>query len=430
MARLLVNFLKSSMLVEGRNTLQQFWCIGISYLNSSTEERSEFAVNAEAYEALLERASDYGVSSVFVLSTCNRTEIYGLAKDPTLLMALLCSATQGNINTFKQFAYSKQSTVAVQHLFNVAGGIESQILGDYEIVGQLKTAFNFSKSRKHTCGFIDRLFSTVLQSSRAIRTKTSLSSGTVSVAYAAVQFLKDHFESLSQETVLVIGAGEIGGNFCKNLHHEFPNISLSLTNRTEENAISLAEELSVPFIAYTDLEQAISDASIVVVATNAKTPILLLDMVAADEVKTIIDLSIPNNVSAALGERATITLANVDDLSKINDATLVRREAEVPKVKGIIAYYIHEFAEWYMMRQNVPVLKAAKEKIKELNEQLCPLDMDDKHFGQKVQKVLNSMAVKLKEEHTPGCTYLEAMSSYCQTTTEVADGYQNGTTTA
>ncbi|RQO29983.1 glutamyl-tRNA reductase [Taibaiella sp. KBW10] len=400
------------MILAEKNNLQDFWCIGISHQGTNTEIRSRFAISNEAYAGILANAATYGVGALFVISTCNRTEVYGIAKDAELLMALICQYTEGDIREFKQYAYIKERTAAIQHLFSVAAGIDSQILGDYEIVGQLKTAYHFAREQGSTNAFIDRLFNTVLQSSRAIRSQTDLSSGTVSVAYAAVQFLKEHITDLAAQKVLVIGVGDIGRNTCKNLIQEVGLKHIAVVNRTEEKAAVFAAELGIQKVAFADLNQAIKEFDVIIVATNASKPIVTTAHLDANDVKTIIDLSIPNNVAANLRDYPHIKLANVDDLSKINDATLQRREEEVPKAKALISFYIHEFAEWYLMRQNVPVLKVAKEKIKELNGELADA-IEHKEFSHTVQRVLNNMAVKLKSEHNrPGCSYIEAINDY------------------
>jgi len=401
------------MILDERNNLQEFWCVGINHLNTSTEIRSRFAIGADAYDRLLADAPDYGVGALFVISTCNRTEVYGVAKDVELLMALMCKYTDGDLHLLREHAYTMESTKAVQHLFNVAAGIDSQILGDYEIVGQLKTAFNYAKEKGKTNAFLDRLFNTVLQSSRAIRSQTNLSSGTVSVAYAAVQFLKWHVPTLSDSKILVIGVGDIGKNTCKNLIQELGlKDNLAVVNRTEEKAATFAAELGIRHIPFAEMSEAIHNYDVVIVATNAAAPIITEAHFTQEDHKIIIDLSIPNNVSPSLGSYKHIILANVDNLSKINDATLQRRQEEVPKAKALISFYIHEFAEWYIMRQNVPVLKVAKEKIKELNGELADA-IEDKDFDHTVQKVLNNMAVKLKsDQNRPGCNYIEAMNDY------------------
>lgn len=402
------------MFIEDRITLQDFWCIGISYHNTTTETRSKFAVNSDSYELILENASQYGVHELFVLSTCNRTEIYGISKDPELMMALLCHYTQSDIQEFKEVAYQKNSSVALQHLFNVAGGLDSQILGDYEIVGQLKNAFNFSKSRSKVNYFMERLFATVLQACRSIRSETALSCGTVSVAYAAVQFAKQHCANFPKQKVLILGIGEIGKNTCKNLVNELSPMNISVINRTEQRAEAFANELGIKRLPFTKLQEAINTHDIIIVATNATEPIINVEHISDDKERILIDLSIPNNIDSAVKELPNVTLANVDDLSQINDHTLMKRQAEVPKAKALIAYHIHQFAEWYIMRQNVPFIKAAKERIHALNSELS-YAVQEKDVAQQVQKVLNNMAQKLKNEPRPGCNYIEAMNDYLNT---------------
>src|SRR5205085_5111293 len=144
-----------------------------------------FAVNTDQYQTLLTSAESYSLKELFVLSTCNRTEIYGCAYDAKVLIDLLCSVTAGNADTFKNFAYIKKGWDAIEHIFNVAAGLDSQILGDYEIVGQLKTAAKFSKQRGFIGAFTERLINSVLQSSKQIKNKTELSGGMVSVSFAA-----------------------------------------------------------------------------------------------------------------------------------------------------------------------------------------------------------------------------------------------------
>ena len=399
------------MLLEEKKTINDFWVIGISYRNTDVETRSRFAINEAAYHQILETAASYGTSELFVLSTCNRTEVYGFTKDPELLMSLVCRFTEGNLQEFKNKAYQKNSTLALSHIFNVAGGIDSQILGDYEIVGQMKHAFNFAKEKGTIGKFMDRLFSTVLQSSRSIRSKTDLSAGTVSVAYAAVYYLKQKFNDLGHQQILTIGTGEIGHNTCKNLVQEFGANNITIVNRSKEKAAPIAEELGVRLGDFADLNGEIKKADIIIVATNAPTPLVNKEQLLESGAKTLIDLSIPSNINKNVKEVEGITFVNVDDLSKINDETLRKREAEIPKAKALITYHIHEFAEWYLMRQNVPVLRAAKEKIQELNQQLFEA-VQEEDTADKVQKVLNNMAMKLKNESRPGCFYIEAINDY------------------
>src|SRR6516225_991381 len=164
--------------------IHKFCIAGINYKKADAELRSLFAVNEDRYTAILSNASSFGLSEVFVLSTCNRTEIYGFTDGADDLINLLCLETSGDVQTFKQSAYIKKGVEAIEHIFNVGAGLDSQILGDYEIVGQLKTAAKFSKQHDFLGAYLERLVNTVLQSSKLIRSNTQLSSGTVSVSFA------------------------------------------------------------------------------------------------------------------------------------------------------------------------------------------------------------------------------------------------------
>lgn len=389
--------------------------VGINYRKADTALRGSYAVNEKQYEAILNTAEAFGVSGLFVLSTCNRTELYGFASEAHQLICLLCSQTEGSVQEFKEQAYLKNGNDALSHIFNVAAGLDSQILGDYEIVGQLKHAFHFSRDREHTNSFLDRLFNTVLQSSRAVRSETQLSSGTVSVAYAAMQFVLNKIGSFDGKRVLILGSGEIGQVACRNLVTVAGKEQITLINRTAEKAAQLAIELGVRTAPFDMLQQYIKESDIILVATAAAHPLITIEDLQEHDEKILIDLSVPNNIDAGVQVYKGITLANVDDLSRINDETLRNRQAEIPKAKELITCHIHEFAEWYMMRQHVPVLKAVKEKLTELNSQLSEARVqNDAHA---VQKALNTMAKKMRnEEQRPGCNYIETIHHYLKQT--------------
>lgn len=398
-------------MLSEKKSVNDFWVIGINYRKSDTTLRGQYAINSEQYDKILKAAPQFGLDELFILSTCNRTEIYGFSKEPLLLITLLCNFTEGVQENFIQAAYRKNGKEALSHIFNVAGGLDSQILGDYEIVAQMKHAINFAKERGFIGQFTDRLFKTVLQSCRAIRSKTHLSEGTVSVAFAAVQFLKNQATAFENKKILLIGLGKIGRNVCKNLADLVPSGRITLINRTSEKAKQIAEELHLNIAPFESLAKKIEESEIIIVATNAAQPILDKTHLHNNDPKILIDLSIPNNIHPEVKTLPHIVLANVDDLSRINDHTLQRREAEVPQAKAFITFYIHQFAEWYLMRQHVPVLKAVKEKLTELNHQLFEAEQCDDTNA--MQKTINNMALKMRsEERRPGCNYIEALNGY------------------
>jgi glutamyl-tRNA reductase len=410
------------MHLEDKKLITDFWAIGINYRKSDAALRGQYAVNNQQYEQILASAPAYGITEVFVLSTCNRTEIYGFAKECSSLISLLCSVTQGDITDFLNQAYVKNGNDALSHIFYVSAGLDSQILGDYEIIGQMKQSVGLAREHGMIGQFIDRLFNTTLQSSRAIRSETRLSSGTVSVAYAAVQFIAEQLQGFNNKKILIIGSGKIGQSTCRNLVEKAGKEQITIINRTEEKARPFAAELGINMKSYADLKEHIRESDIIIVATNAAQPVVKQEDLLPSDQKILIDLSIPNNIEAAVKEYPGIILANVDDLSRINDQTLLRRQAEVPKAKALITCYIHEFAEWYMMRQHVPVLRAVKEKLTELNTQLFEARQCKDNIA--VQRAVNTMAVKMRsEERRPGCNYIETINDYIAETANQAPAF-------
>ena len=395
-----------------------FYVVGINYKKTDAAIRGQFAISTEQYEKILALAPAYHLNELFILSTCNRTEIYGFADDAAQLINLLCTQTTGDRTTFLDLAYTRHGMAAIDHLFQVSAGLDSQILGDYEIVGQIKQAVKFARERNFIGAFTERLVNCVLQSSKSIKNQTELSGGTVSVSFSAIQYIRENSISLEDKKILLIGIGKIGRNTCHNMVDYLGNNNITLINRTEDKAAELAAEVGVKSAPYSELPEQAAVADIILVATNAEQPTLLLSHLEGQGNKLIIDLSIPCNVEESAARLPGITLVNVDELSKMKDETLQRREAEVPKAKTIIAGHIAELMEWHEMRRHVPVLKAVKTKLKELHT--CPIFSrlsgepfpSTTHTDEQIQRVLNGMATKMRQHNQGGCHYIEAINEY------------------
>lgn len=383
--------------------ISRFQVAGINYKKTDALIRGQYAVSPEKYALLLTAAAQFGVNELFVLSTCNRTEIYGVASDVSQLIDLLCAHTEGDKETFNTLSYTKSGNAAIEHLFNVSAGLDSQILGDYEIVGQIKQAVKFSKERSYISAFTERLVNSILQSSKTIKNTTELSGGTVSVSFSAVQYLKQNVKDIANKTILISGTGKIGRNTCKNLLDYLPVKNITLINRTDEKARTLAAELGLKSAPFSHLADEVKKADIILVATNSQTPTILAKDVEGHGPKVIIDLSIPYNVELSAQDIPGIVLVNVDELSKLKDKTLHKRKAEVPKAKKVIAEHISEFLEWHEMRKHVPVLRAVKSKLQEIH-----INPDQ----ERIQKVINGMAVKMRQQNQRGCHYIEAINEF------------------
>lgn len=403
--------------------ISKFFVAGINYKKSDAEVRGKFAVNQEQYARLISMAPAYGVNELFILSTCNRTEIYGFAEQSAHLIKLLCTQTEGNEDTFLRLAYIKKGYDAAEHLFRVAAGLDSQILGDYEIVGQIKQAVKFSREHGFTGALMDRLVNNVLQSSKAIKNQTALSGGTVSVSFAAVQYIKEKVAQISGKKILLLGVGKIGRNTCKNLVDYLETRNITLINRTEGKAAELAKELNLTYASIEQLTEQVRESDIILVATNAAEPTIQKNHLEGCGDKLIIDLSIPYNVEAAARELSTVHLVNVDDLSKLKDATLQKRKAEVPRAKAIIREHITEFMEWFEMRKHAPALRAIKSKLQEIQTfplyNQCSPEISSTttttNTDKKIQRVINGMASKMRVQNQCGCQYIEAINEFLAT---------------
>ena len=394
--------------------LSDFYVAGINYRKADAALRGQFAVNEDQYLSILSKAKEYGINEFFILSTCNRTEIYGFAADAKQLSALLCSETRASIETFYQSAYIKQGKQAVEHLYHVAAGLDSQILGDYEIVGQLKNAAKLAKSHGFIGTALERTLNAVLQTSKAVKNNAQLSGGTVSVSFGAVQYIKQQVQNIKNKKILLVGVGKIGRNTCKNVVDYLQTKNVVLINRTTEKAALLASELGLQFASLEDLDKQVASADVILVATNANTPIITRQHLENNGDKLIIDLSIPYNVEEQAQHLPNIKLVNVDELARLKDETLAKRTAEVPKAKAIINESVLEIFGWFEMRKHVPVLNAVKIKLNEIytsphyEETAYVTTCSEK----KIQKVLNGMASKMRLQNQRGCYYNEAINEF------------------
>lgn len=394
--------------------LDNFFVIGVNYKNTDAATRGRFSISQHQYEDIVNIAPSYQIEEIFILSTCNRTEIYGFAKDANQLVDLLCSHTKGITPLFKSMAYIKNGLQAIRHLYNVGSGLDSQILGDYEIVSQLKLAVAFSKKHKFIGSFTDRLVNSVLQTSKKIKTETTLSTGSVSVSFSAVKYIKEHSSHTAASKILVLGAGKIGRSFCKNLVDYFGNENITVINRSADKALQLSKELGIQFAPVEEITEQVTASDIILIATNAVEPILLKSHLINSGKKIIIDLSIPCNVEAGVESLRGITLIHVDQISRIKDENLKKRELEIPKAKEIIAVHIKEFIEWHEMRKNVPALNEFKNKLREIytlpifsyafNPEIPAHNPDEN-----IQRVVKGMALKMRLNEQLGCHYIQSL---------------------
>lgn len=403
------------------STGTKLYNVGLSYKKADVKTRSDFSVSKANQVLLLNEAKRRGIEGVFVLSTCNRTEIMGFAKHPFELISLLCEYSKGSVEDFVNVSNVYKNKEAIQHLFKIATGLESQILGDYEIVGQLKHAFKQAQQEQTLNAYLERLINLVLQASKRVKNSTNLSSGTTSVSYAAIQYLMETDAAFENKNILVYGLGDIGKNTCKNLLEYTACKNITLINRTASKAAEFVQEHpTIQHATLDDLPAEIEKADIVIVSTGAEVPTITPAHIHVTKPLLILDLSMPENVDLAVEEIENVSLVNIDELSKITDKTILERQKEVPKAERIIEEYNAEFMEWIDHRKFTPAVNSLKESL--LTMQADEIDFQSKKLkdfnvehaevitSRFIQKITTQFVKHLKAQDTSVNQSIEVIS--------------------
>lgn len=341
----------------------KFYMVGISFEKADAETRGKFSFFPEYVESFSTKAKESGIQTFFIVSTCNRSEFYGFAENPQQMIELYCAYTQGTKEDFEKVMHIEEGNAAIHHLFEVSSGLRSQILGDFEIIGQLKTWFNRFKKQGTSNAFLERLINTAIQISKKIKNETFLSNGAASVSYAAVNYILSTQNEPSQKNILLYGIGKIGRNTCTNLVKHTQNDHITLINRTKEKAENLSEKYEVVVKDFSELKEELKKTDILIVATASNTPTITEEMIPYEKEMVIIDLSVPENVVHTLASRENIQLINVDGLSKMVDDTLESRKNSIPEAYAILEFHQNEFNEWLEKRQYVPVIQTFKSRL-------------------------------------------------------------------
>jgi len=343
-----------------------FYAIGLNYKKADAEIRGHFSISQIAQQNILAQAKEEKITSLTVISTCNRTELYGIAEHPFQIIKLLCEHTNGTVEEFEKVAYIHKNEAAVSHMFKVGTGLDSQILGDFEIISQLRKGFKHSKNMGLINPFMERLANAVIQASKKIKNETEISSGATSVSFAAVQYIMARVPYVSEKNILLFGTGKIGRNTCENLIKHTKNEHITLINRTKYKAEKIAGNFNLIVKDYADIQSEISQSDIMIVATGAQQPTISKELLFLKRPLLILDLSIPKNVDNNVTENELVTLVHLDDLSIVTDKTLAHRASQIPMAQNLIMEIETEFNMWAENRKFAPTIKALKIKLAEI----------------------------------------------------------------
>ena len=401
-----------------------FYTIGLNYKKADALVRGNFSLDDASMDNLLTQAKTQGIDGLLVTSTCNRTELHGFAQHPFQLIKLLCDNTRGTLEEFQEVAYVYKNNDAISHLFRVGTGLDSQILGDFEIISQLKQSFNRSKKHDIANPFIERLCNSVIQASKRIKNETEISSGATSVAFASVQYILKNVEDISNKNILLFGTGKIGRNTCENLIKHTNNTHITLINRTKDKAEKIAGKFNLVVKDYGDMQTEIRNSDVLIVATGAHSPTISKELLYPKKPLLILDLSVPKNVAYDVSEIENVTVIHLDHLSQMTDETLERRKQFIPQAESIIEDIKRDFIQWLETRKFAPVIKALKKKLNTMKEE--ELDYQSKKIfdfnseqadvisNRIIQKITKQFANHLKHANSDADESLELIQKVFQ----------------
>lgn len=350
----------------------EFSAVGINHWEATIEVRERFSLSDGQKKAIIEAAGREGIPGIFVVSTCNRTEIFAHRADTQELIRLLVTWSDGSLDEFHSCGFEKTGREAAEHLFRVAVGLDSQILGDLQIINQVKEGYELSSGMDTVSGKMHRLMQHVFRAHKRSRNETSLGEGAATTAYAAVQFAMKTFDNLVDKNILLVGTGKIGKVTCRNLVSMGAR-KVTLVNRTPDRAEFVADKFDLDFAHMEQLPEQIAAADLVIVATGAKEPVITPEhMELAREnpaFKVLLDLSVPRNIDPEIGDLEFVDLANMDFLSDVTDEAYRRREENIPLVKKIIDDELTDYRNWLSKQKVVPTIKALTDKFDAIREE-------------------------------------------------------------
>lgn len=346
--------------------------LGVSHRTAPVELREKLDFSSRdlgaAVDALATRVT---AAESVVLSTCNRSEIYLASTDPARardeLVRFLSDYHSVPADDFTPHLFSYQDGEAANHLFRVAAGLDSLVVGEPQILGQVKDAFEAAAEHRCTGPVLSKLFHWSFGVGKRVRTETALGQGAVSVSFAAVALARKIFGRLDGRRVLVVGAGEISTLTAQHLRSQGVG-EITITSRTAAHADELATSIGGRTMPWTGLLTALGTADIVVTATGSQRPIITRAQVQDVTAKRrdplfIIDIAVPRDVEAAVGEIEKVFLYNVDDLQSIVQENLSKRTAEIDQAEAIVVDEVARFSAWQRSRGAVPTIVALRQRF-------------------------------------------------------------------
>jgi glutamyl-tRNA reductase len=338
--------------------LESLFVLGTSHHTAPLDVRERFALTQEqALELQNQLYAQAGIRECLILNTCNRLEIYGLADDIARaeeVKELFCHTREVPRQLFEQYAYHYKNLNALQHVLEVSTGLDSQMVGETEILGQLKQAYSKAREAGCTGNVLNRLFEKSFQAAKAARSQTGITRGQISIGNVAVDLASRIFGKLAKSRVLLLGSGEVGEKTAQALKSRGAD-DISVSSRTFENARKLAHELGGAAIEFSDFQSQLAHFDIIICSTAAPGTILDRNIISQcmkrrpERPCFLIDLALPRDVAPDVERVENVYLYNLDDLSNIANENLEARKAEIENARSILKK--HAWNLWLQLRR-------------------------------------------------------------------------------
>ena len=380
--------------------------ISINFKTSPIEVREKFYFQdnekIDFFELL---SSECPIEGLVILSTCNRTELYyeyenhiGEEKKIFHLITKCLVKFKKYSEGLSPYVSTKNGSSEVsRHLFRLISGLESMIIGEFQIVDQLKDAFYFAKDKNILGPILERMFQKSFETGKYVRSNTDIGKGAISVSYAAVEMISQNYD-IKNTSFLCVGAGETSQLLVKHLLNKDVK-EILITNRTELKGKRFAETYDLDTIPYNQMLSKINDVDIVVFSTSSEHPLISKKDIEGKSKKNLlfIDLSVPRNIDDNITEVGNIELINIDNLKDIVNKNYNKRKAEIDKSQKIIDSFLNEFDEWANSRQLRPSILSIKNKIKVLiqnnmNMKSSLSNKEDENINIKMNRVYNKLS--------------------------------------
>jgi len=394
--------------------------IGLNHKTANVEIRERLAFNGpKLEEGILGIKQVPEVKEAVILSTCNRVEIYTCVGNTSAadrnIKNFLSVFHKIQNNEFEKSIYTISDSNAVRHVFRVASSLDSMVVGEPQILGQIKDAFDFALTKKTTGVMLNKLMKKAISTAKRVRTETRIAENAVSISFAAVELAKKIFTNLAEKSFMLLGAGEMAELAARHLVNNGVK-DVMVANRTFERGCELASEFDGRAVKFDDFIHELQHTDIVICSTGAPTYVLNKEQMqkVMKERKNkpvfIIDISVPRNIDPEINKIDNVFLYDVDNLQEVVDTNMLERKKEAEKAENIINEEVEKFLNWMSSLDSVPVIISLRQKAEEIkNEEIQNLknkisDIDEAKIkaieymaSAIVNKLIHPPTVALKE---------------------------------